>query len=94
MKLANNDFLNTINDYDGAELILDIYTAFELSNEEYKEIANKVSKKFNFIIKEVHVSIDESLIGGVKVVFDSNVIDGSLKGKLQEIKNKTEKRIL
>lgn len=89
----NNKNLNTINDYNKAELKLTIYTAFSLSNEEYQEIAQKVSSKYNFITKEIEVIVDEELIGGVKIVFDSVVLDGSLKGKLQMIKNNSKERV-
>ena len=35
---------------------------------------------------ELHVKIDPSLIGGVKVVINNHIYDGSVKNKLSEMK--------
>lgn len=79
IKVYNNEFLE-----------LHIYSAYEVSQEDLNEIAKKVSKKYNFQVKNIKFYIDESLIAGVKIVFDSNVIDNSLLAKLRTLENNTK----
>lgn len=73
------------NDYLGIKEGI-LYTAKPLSASEVEEIVNAVSKSMDckVVLKTI---IDESLIGGVKVVVGNHVIDGSIKNKLSLLKN-------
>ncbi len=83
----------TILDYKQAELKLTLYSAYPIETSDVNKIAQILTKKYNFVAKTVEVIIDPDLIGGIKAVFDSNVIDGTVKGKLGTIKRNSEERI-
>ena len=62
-----------------------VTSAVELTAGEKAELTEKLSRKFN---RSIHLecAVDPSLLGGLVVQVDGKVIDGSLKHKLQEIK--------
>ena len=62
-----------------------VTSAVELTKAEQAELTEKLSRKFN---RNIHLecAVDPSLLGGLVVNVDGKVIDGSLKHKLQEIK--------
>ena len=62
-----------------------VTSAVELSEEEKSQLQAKLEKRLGRTIR-LECSIDESLLGGMVVQVDGKVIDGSLKHKLQEIK--------
>lgn len=76
-------FVQKYNEYAGI-IEIDIYSARELSNSQRERLHNaleeKTSKKVN-----MHVSLDESLKGGISVRIDDTVIDGTVKHKLEEL---------
>jgi F-type H+-transporting ATPase subunit delta len=61
-----------------------VNSAFALSKAEQKKLAKALEKKLN---KQVHidVAIDKSLIGGIFVRAGDQVIDASIKGRLQQL---------
>ncbi|MBU5486119.1 F0F1 ATP synthase subunit delta [Clostridium sp. MSJ-11] len=63
-----------------------IKTVIPLENEEREELKEKLQNKYNkkVILKE---EIDKSIIGGVYVRIGDDVIDGTIKSKLKEMKN-------
>ena len=62
-----------------------VTSAVELTKGERAELIEKLSRKFNRTI-HLECAVDTSLLGGLVVQVDGKVIDGSLKHKLQEIK--------
>lgn len=92
MNQTNNNQAS-IKVYNQESLDINIYSAFEIEKDEINEIANAVSKKYNFIVNKITFKLDPELIAGVKVVFDSNVIDNTLKAKLSALENNTKNRI-
>ena len=63
-----------------------IYSTEKLSLDEI----NKVEKKFTEILSsqvELKNIIDEKLIGGIKVVIEDKIYDGSIKNKLEHMKS-------
>ena len=62
----------------GAEIV----SAFALSDEQLKELVANLETKFKRKI-EAKVSIDPELIGGVKVEIGDEVLDASVRGKLE-----------
>ena len=62
-----------------------VTSAVELSQEEKTQLQAKLEKRLGRTIR-LECAIDESLLGGLVVQVDGKVIDGSLKHKLQEIK--------
>lgn len=66
---------------------VEVISAFALSKEEQKKFATTLEKQLD---KKVHIttSIDKSLIGGFLAKAGDKVIDGSIKGQLQQLAKK------
>lgn len=62
-----------------------IYTPFELSNQQIKDIEKAISKKESKKVT-LDVKIDPSLVGGVKVQINHRVYDGTIKNKVEMLK--------
>ena len=80
----------------GINYELDVYEGFVYSTEPLEkakilEISEVISQK---ILKKVELKnkIDERLIGGVKVVVHDHVFDGSIKYKLETMKEQLKER--
>lgn len=63
-----------------------VYSVQRLSKDEINKISLAIEKKIN---KKIALTnrLDDSLIGGVKVIVDDYVFDASIKNKLNELKN-------
>ena len=61
-----------------------IYTAFPLDEKTFNKIKNKISQVEHHDVDLV-TKIDPSLIGGVKVVINSHIYDGSIKNQLEQM---------
>ena len=64
-------------------LEVEITSAYELSSDESKALKNALSEKLGRDIK-LDISVDEKLIGGAIIKAEDNVIDDSVKGKLDK----------
>lgn len=62
-----------------------VSTAIELSTAQQADIAKKLKTKLDKSAS-FDFGVDDSLIGGLVVKIDSNEVDGSVKRKLQLIK--------
>ncbi len=62
-----------------------VTSAVELTAAEKAALTEKLSRKFQRTIR-LECAVDPSLLGGLTVQVDGKVIDGSLKHRLQEIK--------
>ena len=76
-------FNSLCNEYKGVKEGL-IYSAFPLNKETLNKIKNKISQIEGMDV-ELISRIDPSLIGGVKVVINSHVYDGSIKNQLERM---------
>ena len=76
-------FNSLCNEYKGVKEGL-IYSAFPLKKETINKIKNKISQIEKMDV-ELISRIDPSLIGGVKVVINSHVYDGSIKNQLDKM---------
>lgn len=83
------EFIKVSNNYDNISEGI-IYSTIRLSEKEIEKITNAIAKKLNKSI-HLHNRLDSSLIGGVKVVIDDHVFDGSIKNKLNNLKTQLEK---
>jgi F-type H+-transporting ATPase subunit delta len=63
---------------------VEVRTAYSLNKEEQKQLAKALQKTLN---KKPHITmvVDESLIGGFLARAGDKVIDGSIKGRLQQL---------
>ncbi len=61
-----------------------ITSAFELTAEQVSDLATTLEKKFG---RKLHptVTVDNSLIGGVRIVVGDQVLDTSVRAKLQQM---------
>ncbi len=62
-----------------------VTSAIELTAKEKADLTQKLSRKFQRTI-HLECAVDPSLLGGLVVRVDNQVIDGSLKHRLHEIK--------
>ncbi len=76
-------FNSLCNEYKGVKEGL-IYSAFPLNKNIINKIKNKISQIEGMDV-ELISRIDPSLIGGVKVVINSRVYDGSIKNQLEKM---------
>lgn len=63
---------------------VEVVSAYAFTKEEKQKFSATLEKKFN---KKIHmnVTVDKSLIGGVLVRAGDRVIDGSVRGQLQQL---------
>ena len=61
-----------------------ITSAFELSGAQVAELVSTLEKKFGRKLNPT-VTVDPSLIGGVRVVVGDEVLDTSVRAKLQQM---------
>ncbi len=69
---------------DEGTLDAQIVTAAKPSAAEVKDLVSRLETKFGKKI-EATVSVDEELIGGIKIIVGDTVIDASVKGQLQNL---------
>ncbi len=62
-----------------------VYSAFPIDAQALTEVAASLQKRFNRKLN-VAVAIDETLIGGIRVVVGDEVLDTSVKARLEQMK--------
>jgi F-type H+-transporting ATPase subunit delta len=68
-----------------------VYSTEQLSPKQVEKIEEAIAKKLGKKVELKNV-IDERLIGGVRVVIHDHVYDGSIKYKLETLKNNLKER--
>ena len=64
----------------------EVYTAFEMDPSQVADLVSRLEKKTGRKVR-ARVSVDKSLIGGVKIVIGDKVIDGSARAQLGALEN-------
>ena len=64
----------------------EVYSAFEMDAAQTADLVARLEKKTGRKVR-ARVSVDKSLIGGVKVVLGDKVIDGSARAQLAALEN-------
>jgi len=64
----------------------EVVTAFEMDQAQVADLVSRLEKKTGRKVK-ARVSVDKSLIGGVRVVIGDKVIDGSARAQLSALEN-------
>lgn len=72
-------------------LHMDIFAAAPVSDELLNKVMEKYKKEYNATQVKVSVTIEAELIGGIKVKIGDRVIDGTIKGRLEGLKDATLK---
>jgi F-type H+-transporting ATPase subunit delta len=62
----------------------EIRTAFTLDNAQLTALVADISRRFKRRVQP-HVTLDKELIGGVRITVGDEVIDGSVRGRLEEM---------
>ncbi len=78
------EFHSLCNAYEGIEEGV-VYAARELSESQIKELEDSFKVRGRKV--ELALKVDESLISGFKIVLDDEVIDASMKSKINRMKN-------
>ena len=74
----------TLKSQDEGTLEANIIAASKPSPAEVKDLVKRLEAKFGKKV-EATVSVDEEIIGGVKIIVGDTVIDASVKGQLQNL---------
>lgn len=77
-------YINLSNQYLGIEGGM-IYTPYELTDQQIQDIEKAISQKENKKVT-LKVSIDPSLLGGIKVQIANRIYDGTIKNKVEMLK--------
>ncbi len=64
----------------------EVYTAFDMEPAQVADLVARLEKKTGRKVK-ARVSVDKTLIGGVKIVIGDQVIDGSARAQLSALEN-------
>ena len=67
-----------------------VYSKYPLNNETVNKLKEKLEMHYHKTIL-LEVILDESLIGGVKIVSDKEIIDSSILNTLDDLKNSLKK---
>ena len=78
-----SDFETIYNDVNNIKLI-DVTSAVELTQEQKNRVTEKLQAKLNKQIK-ANWLLDEGIIGGLIIKIDDNVINSSLKNRLEKL---------
>ena len=79
-----DDFNSLVNEYRGVKEGL-VYSAMPLSDKEIDHISKSISEVEKMPI-ELRNKVDPTLIGGIKVVINDHVYDGSIKHQIEDMK--------
>ena len=77
-------YIKLLNQYLGIEEGM-IYTPYELTDQQIQDIEKAISQKENKKVT-LKVSIDPSLLGGIKVQIANRIYDGTIKNKVEMLK--------
>ena len=66
-----------------------VTTAFETSDDEINKLKLKLEQRFQCAI-DVETAVDESLIAGALIEIGDQVIDGTIKGKLNKLQHELQ----
>ena len=77
-------YINLSNQYLGIEEGM-IYTLYELTDQQIQDIEKAISQKENKKVT-LKVSIDPSLLGGIKIQIANRIYDGTIKNKVEMLK--------
>ncbi|XMB86726.1 ATP synthase F1 subunit delta [Mycoplasmatota bacterium WC44] len=80
-----DEFINLIKKSQNT-MVVNVYSAAPLSQGEVLELTNILKNKYNKNI-EIIATLDELVLGGVRLEFDGKVLDDTLKTNLDDLKS-------
>ena len=69
------------------ETVVTVHTARELSEADQERLAKALSAQYSTTV-QLHVVLDPTLIGGLRVEIGDDVIDGSVSNRLDDAKRR------
>lgn len=66
--------------------VVSVVSAIELSDEQKKRVEDKILQTTSFVSLETSYSVDEALLGGLKIRIGDRVVDSSIRSRLEELK--------
>lgn len=87
-----NEFERMVYEYKGI-VKAKAYSSICLNSEQIKKIEKKLSEQSGKTV-EIENIVDKSLLGGIMIKFNDVVIDGTLKGKLEDLENNLNRIIV
>ncbi len=72
-----------LDDYLGEKEVL-VYSSYPLTKIQILNLSNSLAKHYNKQIKIIE-KIDNSLVGGIKIVVDNEIIDATILNKLEKV---------
>ena len=63
-------------------------TAFPLELDLIQRIQDALKKKFQELALRFYIDLDGSILGGVQVIIGNKILDGSVKRRLEELREK------
>lgn len=79
-----DDFISLVNEYRGVKEGL-VYSPFKLEEKQIAKL-NMIISKIEQVPVDLKNVIDPSLIGGVKIVINDHIYDGSIKHHIEDLK--------
>ncbi len=79
-------FIDLYNKYNGI-IDVDVSSAVEIDKNQFRALINKLEKVTGKKVK-AKTSVNKDLIGGILIRIDDTVIDGTVKYKLNQLKNR------
>ena len=67
------------------KMVVDVYSRYQLTNEQKTKLVYKLQMKFNKTII-INEHIDDTLLGGVKIVSNNKIYDYSIDSQLEQLK--------
>jgi F-type H+-transporting ATPase subunit delta len=89
IKLVYEEYKSLVYRFKGIK-IAHVTTAVSMTGEEISALKDKLSKKYNSKI-EIENFIDTSVIGGVYLKVEDEVVDGTVKGSLEQMRKEIMK---
>ena len=84
IKLINEKYKKLISDSRG-NVKVEVVTAKQLSNLDLTDIEEKINSKINGLVT-ISNTVDKNILGGIKLKVGNTLIDGSIKTKLDKLK--------
>ena len=69
-------------------VVVNVESVYELTNEEKEKLAKNLKEKLKVENIEIKNTIDKTLLGGLKISYEGQVIDASIKKRLLDIERK------
>lgn len=89
LPLVIEAYKQLLNDYEN-KMEVKVYSKYPLSDETLNKLKEKLEMHYHKTIL-LEVILDDSLIGGVKIVSDKEIIDSSILSTLDDLKNSLKK---